>query len=41
LLKQVPYDAIQHEPVILPDRVHNPEYHREQIPPEMYVPAQF
>jgi polyphosphate kinase 2 len=41
LLKQVPYDAVHHEPVILPDRVHDPKYHREQIPPEMYVPAQF
>ena len=41
LLKQIPYDAIRHEPVILPDRVHDPKYHREQIPPEMYVPALF
>ncbi len=39
LLKQIPYGEIRHEPVILPDRVHDPEYHREQIPPEMYVPA--
>jgi polyphosphate kinase len=41
LLKQVPYGQVQHEPVILPDRVHDPKYHREQIPPEMYVPTVF
>ena len=41
LLQQIPYGEIRHEPVILPDRVHDPEYHREQIPPEMYVPALF
>src|SRR6201992_2221441 len=39
-LKQVPYGEIRHDSVILPDRVHDPKYHREQIPPEMYVPGE-
>ena len=39
LVKQVPFGEIRHEPVILPDRVYDPKYHREQIPPEMYVPS--
>jgi polyphosphate kinase 2 len=41
LLTQIPFGEIQRDPVMLPDRVHNPEYRREQIPPEMYVPSQF
>ena len=41
LLTQIPYGEIQHEPVILPDRVHDPKYQREQIPPDMYVPSLF
>jgi polyphosphate kinase len=38
LLSQIPYDEIQHENLTLPDRVHNPDYHRAPIPREMYVP---
>jgi polyphosphate kinase 2 len=41
LLTQIPYGEIHHEPVALPDRVYDPAYHRETIPPEMYVPRQF
>jgi len=41
LLKQIPYGEIHRDPVVLPDRVHDPRYRREQIPPEMYVPALF
>jgi polyphosphate kinase len=41
LLSQIPYQAVQHQPVILPPRVHNPDYHRGPIPPEMYVPSKF
>src|ERR1700744_5712969 len=41
LLTQIPYGEIHREAVILPDRVHDPKYHREQIPPEMYVPSLF
>jgi hypothetical protein len=40
-LDQIPYQAVQHPPVVLPPRVRNPEYHRGPIPPEMYVPARF
>jgi polyphosphate kinase len=41
LLTQVPYGEVHHEPVVLPERIHDPAYHREQIPPEMYVPKQY
>src|SRR3979490_2267492 len=39
LLGQIPYQAIQHTPVVLPERVHNPDYHRGPIPKELYVPT--
>jgi polyphosphate kinase 2 len=39
LLGQIPYQEVRHEPIVLPARVHNPEYHRGPIPKEMYVPA--
>jgi polyphosphate kinase 2 len=39
LLQQVPYRDVPHEPVKLPERVHNPNYLRGPIPKEMYVPA--
>ena len=39
LLGQIPYQAIQHTPVVLPERVHNADYHRGPIPKEMYVPS--
>jgi len=39
LLSQIPYGVVPHEPVVLPPRVHNPEYHRGPIPKQMYVPA--
>jgi polyphosphate kinase len=39
LLTQIPYEAVDHERVVLPERVHNPDYHRGPIPKEMYVPA--
>jgi len=38
LLGQVPYDEVHHDPVILPARVHNPGYYREDLPDDMYVP---
>jgi polyphosphate kinase 2 len=41
LLTQVPYAEIHHEPVVLPDRIHDPAYKREKISPEMYVPKLF
>jgi polyphosphate kinase 2 len=39
LLGQIPYQEVRHDPIVLPPRVHNPEYHRGPIPREMYVPA--
>jgi polyphosphate kinase len=41
LLEQIPYSEVAHPPVTLPARVHNPDYHRGPIPPEMYVPARY
>lgn len=38
LLTQIPYQEVHHEQVVLPERVHNPEYIRGPIPMEMYVP---
>jgi len=39
LLGQIPYEAVPHAEPTLPQRVHNPNYEREAIPAEMYVPA--
>jgi len=39
LLTMVPYDEVYRPEVVLPPRVHNPEYHRGPIPKSMYVPA--
>jgi polyphosphate kinase 2 len=39
LLSQIPYEGVAHKPVVLPPRVHNPDYHRTPIPQDMYVPA--
>jgi polyphosphate kinase len=39
LLTMVPYDEVNRPDVVLPPRVHNPEYHRGPIPKSMYVPA--
>jgi polyphosphate kinase 2 len=41
LLGQIPYGDVSHEPVILPERVRHPDYYREKIPAEMYVPELF
>jgi polyphosphate kinase 2 len=38
LLTQVPYGDITHPNVVLPDRIHDPAYAREQIAQEMFVP---
>ena len=39
LLSQIPYAEIEREPVILPDRVHNPDYLRHPVPKDLFVPA--
>ena len=38
-LTQVPYDEIGREPVVLPERVHNPDYIRHPVPEELFIPA--
>ena len=38
LLSQIPYTEVERPPVVLPARVHNPDYLRGPIPDEMYVP---
>jgi hypothetical protein len=39
LLSQIPYQDIHREPVVMPERVHHPDYIRGPIPKDMYVPA--
>jgi polyphosphate kinase 2 len=39
LLSQFPYSEVPRPPVVLPDRVHHPDYHRTPVPDDMYVPA--
>jgi polyphosphate kinase 2 len=39
LLSQIPYQDVSRPAVILPERVHNPDYLREPVPDDMYVPA--
>ena len=41
LLSQIPYGEVEHPHVVLPERVHNPDYIRGPVPSEMYVPDVF
>ncbi len=41
LLEQLPYHEVPHAPVVLPQRVRNPEYFRQPVPEEMYVPQRY
>ena len=41
LLTQVPYEEIPYEKPKLPERVHNPEYHRLPTPHELIVPDHY
>jgi polyphosphate kinase 2 len=38
LLSQIPYQEVEHPQVILPERVHNPDYVRNPLPEELFVP---
>jgi polyphosphate kinase len=38
LLSQFDYEEVPREPVVLPARVHHPDYSRGRLPSEMYVP---
>jgi len=39
LLSRIPYRDLEHKPVTLPARVHNPDYLRGPIPEDMHVPS--
>jgi polyphosphate kinase 2 len=39
LLQQIPYEDVVHPEVVLPKREHKPDYHRQPVPPELYVPS--
>jgi polyphosphate kinase len=39
LLSQFQYDDVDHAPVILPERVHHPDYVRHQLPEELMAPS--
>jgi polyphosphate kinase 2 len=41
LLEQLPYEEIEHPPVLLPARVRNAEYFRRPMPEELYVPDRY
>lgn len=41
LLGQVPYEAVPHTPITLPQRIHHPDYHRHEVPKEMWVPETY
>ncbi|MEM7425511.1 MAG: polyphosphate kinase 2 [Pseudomonadota bacterium] len=41
LLRQLPYDDVPHEAVVLPDRVFNPKYERKTLPKNLYVPEKY
>jgi polyphosphate kinase 2 len=41
LLSQIPYQEVRREPVVLPPRMRNPDYHRGPIPKELYVPGRY
>jgi len=38
LLSEMPYEEIERPPIELPPRVRNPDYTRQPVPAEMYVP---
>ncbi|UWQ28113.1 polyphosphate kinase 2 [Leisingera sp. M527] len=38
LLTKIPYEEVPHEKVDLPDRKYNPDYERQVLPDELYVP---
>lgn len=37
LLEQIPYQEVEHPTVVLPARVHNPDYHRHPVPRQMII----
>jgi len=41
LLAQIPYKDVTRNGIVLPERVHNPDYIRDPVPRDMYVPNVF
>jgi hypothetical protein len=41
LLRQIPYREVKRDPIVLPPRTHNPDYHRRPIPQDMFVPDKY
>ena len=41
LLDQIPYDEVASEHITLPDRIFNPNYERETLPEELFVPKRY
>lgn len=41
LLQQIPYAEVPHETATLPERVFNPDYERQVLPTELYVPETY
>ena len=41
LLDRIPYEEVPQEEVDLPDRVFNPDYERQVLPDELYVPERY
>ncbi|HEY4168681.1 MAG TPA: polyphosphate kinase 2 [Reyranella sp.] len=39
LLQQIPYEDVPQPEVVVPRREHKPDYHRQPVPPELYVPS--
>jgi polyphosphate kinase len=38
LLGRMPYEEMAHQPIVLPERHHHPDYRRNPVPPELLVP---
>ena len=41
LLDQIPYDEVASEHITLPDRIFHPNYERETLPEELFVPKRY
>lgn len=41
LLSLIPYEAIAHEPITLPERIFDPNYERRTLPADLYVPDNY
>jgi polyphosphate kinase len=41
LLDQIPYREVEHEAIVLPERVYNQNYERKVLPHELYVPSHY